>query len=161
MTGPDDLDIRLAAMEARVPAPAAVPLLARRRRIGRVAPFAAAPALALVLAATAVAGAAITQLVHGSPGVENQGQPLAGAGLECMTPPQAAAYLAGRGYTSVVWQVETGDIASKTGGSTQVATPPVHGYVVPGSIVDGRLIMVVDQRIGATGVGACAGGTMP
>lgn len=78
-----------------------------------------------------------------------------------MTPPQAAAYLTERGYSDVIWQVEKGDVTSRTGTSTQVATPPEHGYVVPGSIVNGRLIMVVDQRRGATGSGACAFEPMP
>ena len=46
--------------------------------------------------------------VRGYPGVENPGQPLAGVHLECMSPPQAAAYLATRGYTHVLWQVDSG-----------------------------------------------------
>jgi hypothetical protein len=33
--------------------------------------------------------------------------------------------------------------------------------VIPGSIIDGRLYMVVDQRAGASGVGACNGMAMP
>lgn len=160
MHATDELDTRLAAMEARVPAPT-TPWGAPRRRPGRLASLAAAPVLVLALAATAVAGVAVAQLAQGTPGVENPGQPLAGANLECMTPPQAAAYLAAHGYPDVMWQVETGDVASKTGGSTQVATPPAHGFVIPGSIVDGKLIMVIDQRTGASGSGACAGEPMP
>jgi hypothetical protein len=117
--------------------------------------------MVLALAATATAGAAVVRLATGSPGVENPGQPLAGANLECMTPPEAAAYLAAHGFDRVTWQVESGDAASKTGVTTIVAVAPEHGYVVPGSIVDGTLLMVVDQRTGATGSGACAGEPMP
>jgi len=160
MDAPDEIDVRLAAMEARVPATATL-RAAPRRRIRRLASLAAAPVLVLALAATAVAGVAIARFAQGTPGVENPGQPLAGAGLECMTPPQAAAYLAAHGYPDVTWQVETGDIAAKSGGSTQVATPPAHGYVIPGSIVNGTLIMVIDQRVGASGSGACASEPMP
>ena len=72
-----------------------------------------------------------------------------------MTPPEAAAYLSGHGFTDVVWQVESGT-AGKIGRTVQQATPPDHGYVVPGAILsDGKLYMIVDQRTGATGGGAC------
>jgi hypothetical protein len=156
-----DLQARLAAMEARVPTPPA-PSLSPRRRAARTLPFAAGPALALIAAATVIAGgAAIVRLAQGTPGVENPGQPLAGAGLECMSPPEAAAYLTAHGFPTVTWQVETGDATGKGGSSTQSSRPPEHGYVVPGSVVDGRLIMVVDQRAGATGSGACPGEPMP
>jgi hypothetical protein len=103
----------------------------------------------------------VNGLLRAAPGVENPGQPLAGANLECMTPPGAAAYLSARGYTNVVWQVESGDSSGKAGGSVQQRTAPAHGYVVPGSIVDGTLLMVVDQRDGATGTGACPNLPMP
>ena len=43
-----------------------------------------------------------------------------------------------------------------------MTTPPAHGYVIPGSLLpDGTVIMVVDQRDGATGVGDCFGKPMP
>lgn len=163
-----DLDPRLAALEGRVPVDEAPPVTAEatgRRRRSMVA-LAAAPILVLVIAATAFAGAAATGLIaFGAPGVENPGQPLAGANLECMTPPQAAAYLTAHGYTNVVWQIET-TAKDPTGAtisrpSVQEATPPEHGYVVPGSIVNGQLLMVVDQRPGASGTGACADMPMP
>jgi hypothetical protein len=155
-----ELDLRIAALEARVPTPP-MPPRPQRLRLGRLAPVALASVL-LMLAATATAAAVVvSNLGVGHPGVENPGQPLAGANLECMTPPEAAAYLASHGFHDVVWQVETGSVASKTGSSIQTTTPPGHGYVVPGSIVDGQLLMVVDQRIGATGTGACAGEPMP
>lgn len=124
----------------------------------------AAPVLVLAMVATAAAGAVVVGNLTGqAEGIENPGQPLAGARMECMTPPQAAAFLAAHGYTDVVWQVETGDVSTKVGaGSVQQAAPPDHGYVIPGAIVgDGRLHMVVDQRRGATGVGACVGMPMP
>ncbi len=157
-----DLRTRLEAMEARIAAPDQIPVYERRRPVRRLAPIVAAPLLLVLTAATVAAGGiAVAGLIQGAPGVENPGQPLAGAALECMTPPQAAAYLAAHGYTRVSWQVETGDAARKDGTTTQVLVPPEHGYVVPGSIVDGQLLMVVDQRAGATGTGACAGEPMP
>jgi hypothetical protein len=156
-----DLHTRLAAMEARVPS-AAPPSVRHERRLRRAFPFALGPTLALITAATVIAGgAAVVQLVREAPGVENPGQPLAGAALECMSPPEAADYLAAHGFVNVVWQVETGDASRKNGTSTQRATPPEHGYVVPGAIVDGQLLMVIDQRTGATGTGACHDEPMP
>ena len=156
-----DLQTRLAAMEQRVPTNAA-PSLVRRRRFGRTAPLAVAPALVLVVAATVMAGgAAIAGLVRGAPGVENPGQPLEGAALECMSPTEAAAYLTAHGFTNVSWQVETGDVAGKHGTTSHVSNPPEHGYVVPGAIIDGQLLMVIDQRVGATGTGACVNEPMP
>ena len=156
-----DLRTRLAAMEGRVDAPPP-PDLPPRHRVARVFPFAMGPALVLVAAATVAAGgAAIVRLAQETVGVENPGQPLAGAALECMSPPDAAAYLTAHGFMNVVWQVETGDASGKGGTSTQASTPPAHGYVVPGSIVDGQLLMVVDQRTGAMGSGACYDEPMP
>ncbi len=161
----DDIDTRLAALEARAPGrddPPGLPRTARRRRLAT--PVALAGALVLVIAASAAAGGAIVASLEarGAPGVENPGQPLEGAKLECMAPPAAAAYLAAHGFADVTWQVETGDIDTKTGTSHQQTTPPDHGYVVPGSILsDGKLYMVVDQRTGATGSGACPDLPMP
>jgi hypothetical protein len=112
--------------------------------------------LALAAVATAVGSVVlVSSLVRGYPGIENPGQPLAGANLECMTPAQAEAFLAGRGYTGVVWEVTT------SSGGYEAATPPEHGYVNPGAVVgDGHLHMVIDQRPGG-GVGACYGMPMP
>jgi hypothetical protein len=74
----------------------------------------------------------------------------------------AAEFLAERGFTDVVWQVESGVAGEKSGQSVQQATPPDHGYVVPGAILsDGKLYMIVDQRSGATGGGACPDLPMP
>jgi hypothetical protein len=166
-TGPEHrLDRRLAALEARVPADPTVPALptgGRRRAMPRLAAsMATAGILVLVVGATALAGAAATGLIaFGHPGVENPGQPLEGANLECMTPPQAAAYLADHGFTNVVWQVETTGKGPASTAPVQASTPPQHGYVVPGSIVDGQLLMIVDQRPGATGTGACPDLPMP
>ncbi len=159
---PDDLDTRLAALEARVPAGDGPPELTRRGRRGRlVLSTATAPILILVLAATVAAGGVVVStLVRGYPGAENPGQPLAGANLECMSPPEAAAYLTAHGFTRVVWQVEAGS-NDKGGTSVQQATAPEHGYVVPGSFIDGDLYIVVDQRVGAMGSGNCPNFPMP
>ena len=167
----DDLDLstRLAALEARAPASVVPPALPSRRRRGRFAiSMAMAPALLLAIVATATAGAVVIgRLAEGYPGIENPGQPLAGAAMECMTPPDAAAFLAAHGFTDVDWQVESGTAVAADGGkgssqSVHVSTPPAHGYVIPGSrLPSGQVIMVVDQRVGATGVGACFGKPMP
>lgn len=160
----NELDQRLVSLAERAPGGES-PSLARTRR-GHRGPvgLSLTLAVALALGSVATAGAAavvIGQLARATPGIENAGQPLHGANLECMTPPEAAAYLAAHGFTAVVWQVESGD-GSKTGSSSvQQAAPPEHGFVVPGSIVDGQLLMVVDQRVGASGVGACHGMPMP
>jgi hypothetical protein len=163
------LDGRLAAMEARVPATAQPPALSDARRRARFAvPLAMAPVLVLALVATTAAGAVVIgRLAEGYPGIQKPGQPLAGATMECMTPPEAAALLAAKGFTHVDWQVETGTVRAADGGkgsssSVHVTTPPDHGYVIPGSLLpSGQVIMVVDQRVGATGVGACFGHPMP
>jgi hypothetical protein len=87
--------------------------------------------------------------------------------MECMSPPEAHAFLAARGFTKVDWQVETGTMLAPDGGkgsssTVHQTTPPEHGHVVPGSVqADGRVIMVADQRDGATGVGDCFGQPMP
>ena len=164
-----DLTTRLVALEERAPGAAAPSAISRATRRGRFAlPLAMAPVLALAVVATAAAGAAvISRMAEGYPGIENPGQPLAGAHMECMTPPDAAAFLAAHGYTDVDWQVETGTAVTPDGGkgtssSVHVSTPPPHGYVIPGSrLPGGQVIMVVDQRVGATGVGACFGHPMP
>lgn len=159
-----DLETRLAALEARAPGRDDPPALTRGRR-GRLAvPMTMAPLLVLAMVATVAAGAVVVgNLAEGHEGIENPGQPLAGANMECMTPPEAAAFLASRGFTHVVWQVESGDASSKEGSrSVQQSLPPEHGYVVPGAILDdGLLHMIVDQRVGATGGGACFGQPMP
>jgi hypothetical protein len=163
-----DLSTRIAALEARAPVAHRPPVLPGKRRRGRFAiSTAMAGVLVLVVVATSAAGAAIiSNLATGHPGIQNPGQPLAGAHMECMTPPEAAAFLAGHGFTNVDWQVESGD-PTTTGGKGTTTTvhrssPPAHGFVVPGSILDdGQVIMVIDQRVGATGVGDCFGHRMP
>jgi hypothetical protein len=164
---PTDLDTRLAALESRAPAGDEPRPAAGHRRGRFFAPVTLAPVLVLALVATAAAGGVagglvVSGMVNAYPGVQNPGQPLEGARLECMTPPAAATYLAGHGFTDVVWQVETGVSGSKSGGSVQQATPPEHGYVIPAAILsDGKLHMIVDQRLGATGGGACPDLPMP
>ena len=87
---------RLSAMEGRAPAMAQPPALPDRRRRRRFAiPLAMAPVLVLAIVATTAAGAAVIgRLAEGYPGIQNPGQPLAGATMECMTPPEAMAFLA-------------------------------------------------------------------
>lgn len=156
-----DLPVRLAALEDRVPT-APVPALHDRGRRARPAAMLLVPAALVVLTTSALAGgAAVAGLARGVPGVENPGQPLHGAALECRTPAEAAAYLAEHGFTDVVWQVESGGTDGKGGTTVQRSSPPAHGYVVPGSIIDGQLLMIIDQRPGATGTGACPDLPMP
>jgi hypothetical protein len=166
----DDLDIsdRLAALEARAPAPAMPRALPPRRRRGRIAlSLAMAPVLALALVASATGAIVVSNLVRGYPGIQDPGQPLAGAHMECMTPPEADAFLSAHGFRNVIWQVEAGDPSSRTADgrytTTQVqqAVPPEHGFVIPGPFHDGTVIMVIDQRVGATGVGDCYASPMP
>ena len=165
-----ELDRRLMALAARAPGsddPPTLPIGGRRRRLA--VSLATAPALVIALVATAMAGSLVISRLtaEGNPGIENPGQPLHGASLECMTPPEAEAFLAAHGYADVAWQVETGTLVAPDGGKGTSSTivqahAPAHGYVIPGSIgSDGRLTMVVDQRIGATGVGDCYGAPMP
>lgn len=164
--GDFDLELgeRLAALEMLLPARSDPPSLRQRTRRGRFAlPLAVAPVLALAIVATAAGTAVVvSNLVTGYPGVQNPGQPLAGARMECMTPPEAATFLRERGFADVVWQVESGDQSNGTTSSVQQPAPPQHGYVIPGSILsDGRLIMIIDQRADASGVGDCFGQPMP
>jgi hypothetical protein len=163
------LSTRLAALEARAPASGTPPALPGRRRRGRFAvPIAMAPVFVLAIVATTAASAlVVANLAEGRPGIENPGQPLAGAGMECMSPAEAHAFLVAHGYANVDWQVETGTAVAPDGGKGSSTTahqsrPPAHGYVVPGSVhEDGTVVMVADQRTGATGVGDCFGAPMP
>lgn len=160
----NDIDARLATLEARVPVSVAPPdpEATSSRRHRRVVALVAAPVLVVALAATAAAGPTIYGLlVRGAPGIENPGQPLYGANMECMTPPQAAAFLAAHGYTDVVWQIEVTDKGPGSADPQLAASPPEHGFVIPGAVIDGQLHMVIDQRPGAHGVGACYGMPMP
>lgn len=161
-----DLASRLVTLEAEAPAAELGSGWKSRGRRSPMASAATAVALSLALAGAAVAaGVASGALVipwtsgqlaaHGHPAAENPGQPLSGARLECMSPGQAAAYLAARGFTKVIWELD------RDASTTQVSTPPQHGYVIPGAIVDGTLTIVIDQRAAATGAGACAGAPMP
>ena len=165
----DDLSSRLAALEARAPADPNPPALPARRRRGRFAvPIALAPVFVLAIVATTAAGAVVVaNLAEEHEGIQNPGQPLAGAHMECMSPPVADAFLADHGFAEVDWQVETGTTVAPDGGkgsssTVHQSTPPEHGHVIPGSIQnDGSVIMVADQRVGATGVGDCFGSPMP
>lgn len=156
------INARIAALESQIRAHEPPVIQGSRLQMFKRS-VALGPILALAVVATAAGSVAvISTLVRGYPGVQDPGQPLAGAHLECMTPTEAAAALADRGFTGVVWQVESGDPAIGHTSSVQVSAAPAHGYVIPGSILgDGRLHMIVDQRVGATGVGDCVSGPMP
>lgn len=163
-----DLATRLAALEAGASGTDRPPALPAGRRGGRFAvSMAMAPVLVLALAATTAGAVLVSNLATGRPGIQNPGQPLAGAHMECLTPPQAEAFLAEHGFTAVAWQVESGSETAPDGGKGPTTTvhqshAPTHGYVIPGSMLeDGSVIMVVDQREGATGVGDCFGQPMP
>ena len=64
--------------------------------------------------------------------------------MECMSPPEAAAFLADHGFADVDWQVETGTTVAPDGGKgssthrPRQSTPPAHGYVIPGSLLPRR-----------------------
>lgn len=135
---PDDLDTRLAALERRVPVGVAPPALdrGRRRARSRLIPLVVAPALALAVAASVFAGANIV-IVFLSGYTDPS---LATAGLECMTPPEAAAWLAAHGRTRVVWEtvVAPGGVGiggpAVTPGSRAAASPaPAAPSRVPAS----------------------------
>ena len=97
-----DLSSRLAALEAHAPATATPPALPSRRRRGRFAvSMAMAPVLVLAIVATTAASAyVVANLAQEHEGIQNPGQPLAGAHMECMSPPEAHAFLAERGFGS-------------------------------------------------------------
>lgn len=158
MIDDSELKARLSELEARVPVTAA-PAPGRRRRMTPLLGGSLAAAVVLLVAATATIGAAVVTRtdVRGYPGVENPGQPLAGAKLECMTPPQAQAYLTAHGFTNVVWQIE------RDGSATAFASnPPARGYVIAGFIDDeGVLNMLVDQRASAQPFPSCSGSPTP
>ena len=153
---------RLIGIESRAPA-FEPPILASGRRRPLILSLTAAMLLVLAVGTTAVAGVAVVSgMVRGYPGIENPGQLLAGAQMECMSPPQSAAFLTEHGFIDVVWQVESGGTGRGEGTTTFVTAPPAHGYVVPGAILDdGKLHMIVDQRAGTEPSGACHGMSMP
>jgi hypothetical protein len=106
----DDLDDRLAAIEGRVPVEARPPALAESRRRRRsVLALVAAPILVLAIGATAIAGPAVIRIITtSSTGTLDVDDAIAHAGLECMTPPQAARWLSEHGYDRVVWSTDAG-----------------------------------------------------
>ena len=158
-----ELKDRLVALESRLGTaePPALPSRGIRRLTLSIV---GGSLLVLALVATAAAGViVIGGPVRGFPGVENPGQPLAGAQMECMTPPQAAAFIAAHGITLVEWQVEqddpAADVSGRAGSKTVLqGTAPETGIVVAGAVGDdGTLLMLVDQRRGATRPPHCAG----
>jgi hypothetical protein len=167
MSSPDndlDLGVRLSRILDRLPTegqPPAHRVPRHRRVVGLTVTFVLAVLLASVVGVAAVP-TLVGTLVHGQPGIQNSGEQLANAGMECMSPPEAATYLAAHGFSNVVWEVQSGDLAQNTSVSTSQSAPPAHGYVVPGAVLDdGKLHMIVDQRVGATGTGKCSQMSMP
>ena len=60
--------------------------------------------------------------------------------MECMSPPEAARFLAAHGFGTVDWQLESGTTVTPDGGkgsstTAHQTTPPEHGYVIPGSLL--------------------------
>lgn len=156
MSSDEELDARLKGLEARIPGTGAPQVEHRHRRVGLAGPSALAAALLFaIVGTTAAAAVVVSGGVRGWEGIENPGQPLHGANLECMTPKQAETFLISHGYKDIVWQVES-DSASQ-----QMGAAPDHGYVVPAGLVDGVLYVGVDQRASSHGVGACSGMPMP
>jgi hypothetical protein len=171
-----ELGSRLATLEADAPASElGSGWKSRRGRRSPIPSLAGAVILSLAVAGVALAGTVWSGALvlpwttdrlpaNFHPAAENPGQPLAGANLECMAPRQAADYLAAHGFAKVVWEVDRD--ATTPGGQQQQpevrqSTPPEHGYVIPGAIVDGTLTIVIDQRAAARGAGTCAGAPMP
>jgi hypothetical protein len=145
----DDLDTRLAAAERHVAVEAAPPALpARGRRGRRSLPLVAAPILVLAFAAVVVAGTGL-QAIFLKGSVDTS---LADAGLECMTPPQAAAWLADHGYKQVVW-----DSVTAPGGVRVVGKADASG--APAS--EGRPIAVPNDHSGVLGPTATDGSAVP
>jgi hypothetical protein len=114
---PDDLDARLADMERRVPVDVPSPSVgaARPWPRRRLAALAGAPILVLLVAATAVGAAGLISFSVSTVPID---ETLARAGLECMAPPEAGAWLASHGYEDVVWDtgiIRSGEIGSLPG----------------------------------------------
>jgi hypothetical protein len=159
-----DLGLRLARIVEQLPTVGQPPAYRGPRR-RRLAGLSATSALVLLLASVAGVVAVpivVGTLVYGHPGIENPGEALANAGLECMSPPAAAQYLAAHGFSTVIWEVQSGNPTQRTDVTTIQSAPPAHGYVVPGAVLeDGKLHVIVDERVGATGTGKCSQMTMP
>jgi hypothetical protein len=142
----DDFDLRLRQRLEGLEraAPVSNRAIERRRPKDRATRtiLALAAALALAVLSGGVAGAAL--VVYGTPqgheGFENPGQPFYGAGLRCMSPPDAHRVIAERGYTAR-WQIEDRDEDGI--GTTSFADDPPPAGVVEGGYVDGSVAFVV------------------
>jgi hypothetical protein len=154
----DDIATRLAAAEARIPVEAGppVPADARRRRRSALA-LVAAPVLVLALAATAIAGAGAIGMIVGTTGSEPMDPELLGAGLECMTPPEAAAWLAANGYDQVVWE-SGGTIGS---GTIQVGPEPSDLPVIDPGAGGPVPSLGAPEGSGRASTGGASGSTTP
>jgi hypothetical protein len=139
---------RLVRLEAAAPVRDVRPRPNRGRR-GLRTTFAIAAALLL---GTFAVGLAVGRFVHpnepvGHPGLENPGQPFYGAGLRCMTPPDAHRTIVERGFT-VTWQIEDRDPTGA--GTTSLSTePPPSGVVEDGFVEGNKAHVVVSVGSGA------------
>lgn len=102
-----------------------------------------------VPAPTASAGLPVVNQsgVIGYPGAFDPGQPLHCSGVQTMTPANAAAWLAARGY-AVTWQIEDQDNHT----STQSGVAPPNGYVINGVLRGEDLLLVVETGAAAHSV---------
>ena len=143
-----DVTLRDRLLRLEAAAPSALPpvLPASATRTHKLRGLGMALAAVVLVGGAATAGSVVLNNAHASPGLFNAGQPLACSGVDSMTPPEAAHWLAQHGYT-VTWQIETRNGGSTKDGSTssRSTTPPQTGYVV-GGVLEGKhvLTMVVE-----------------
>lgn len=147
---------RLESLEATVPGPTRQPArsaLAGKRRALRSFALASALVLTAFVSGVAVARDTDPSGVVGHPGLENAGQPFEGVNLQCMTPPQAQAVIAGKGF-HVIWQIEDRDSSGR--GSTTLSTAAPLIGVVEGGFIEGMTAhVVVSVGTGAVPFDAC------
>lgn len=143
----DPFDLRLHQRLARLEAAAPEPQVARSRRKtlrAQVAHRSLLVAAVFIVAAFAAGGAVGRYIAPneaiGHPGLENPGEPFYGAGLQCMTPPQADAVIKAKGF-EVSWQIENRD--AEGNGTTIISTLPPPAGVVEAGFVQGNTAHVV------------------
>lgn len=146
---------RLERLEGSVPVANTSP--GRRPRIRRAVRTSLAVAAAVALLAFG-GGLVIGRFVdpnvpQGHEGLENPGQPFYGAGLRCMTPPEADRLITSRGFT-VTWQIEDRD-KDGAGTTTLSNTPPTTGVVEGGFAEGGHVHVVVSVGSGAVRYAGC------
>lgn len=144
----DTFDLELARRLARLAEAVPVEAVPEPHR-GHVPGRRLSGVLAGVTAAILIAGATVGGLVlfgvpTGHPGLFGPGRPLYCSGIERMTPPEAAAWLAAHGYV-VTWQIEDVDAPS----SRQSTVPPMSGYIIDGVLKGNQMTLVVEVGQGA------------